>query len=103
MEFCPKCSSYVKKNVIENKIRMICHCGFELDVKPSDTLMSSGALSQNSDITKYADYIKNSSSDLGSTKVKRTCKKCKLDYMVMINITDDNLIVYTCSCGEVEM
>lgn len=103
MQFCPKCSSYVKKEVVDNKIKMVCHCGFELDVKPSSTTMGSYELETTNDLTKYSDYIKNSCSDLSATRITRTCKKCSRTYMNMLNITENNIIVYTCVCGAVEL
>ena len=102
--FCSKCHSVLELMFSENsKIYFICVCGRRKAGNPkTDTLLFTKNYKTSEDTSKYATLIENASRDGINTLIKRTCGKCKLDYMAQVIIGDSGDVVYACKCGNYE-
>lgn len=100
--FCDDCKNFLCSNIFHNIVISTCPtCGNRKDdTYEYDSLLLEESNSDTS-VGKYDIFIKKSPFDPSSYKVRRTCNKCKLDYMTLIRIGEFQSVIYTCKCGNI--
>ena len=67
---------------------------------PEDTLLEEHRLIADNSAVVNEILIDNAPYDAAGFKVKKTCPKCKLDYMTRLILDDGSRVVYRCDCGN---
>lgn len=84
----------------DEEVYFVCPCGVRVEGGVHDTVAASSVLEAGEMREKYAVLIRNAPFDPTTTRVKRTCPECGLDYMSRLVITDDMVVIYSCKCGK---
>jgi len=109
---CPECDNIIQKETHTGQIKFKCHCGFEREAKPEDTLMASGSLVyQDQTGEEYNKFLRNAAYQPHNPKpdpeLKIKCPKCKKGNSLKetniryVRITENEKIYYVCKCYNV--
>lgn len=101
MKFCKVCESFMVKEVHNNKIMFVCHCGEYEQGQPDDHCILFVKLGQSSNNQLYGSLIKSAKYDRTVLLVDKKCSKCGKSYMKHISTPVNEISYYVCECGEV--
>jgi len=101
MKFCTTCSSCMKREIKNNEVIYTCYCGITIHGDNNDTCIHEEKFVNTQTIEQYSNIIKNSAFDKTANLIKKTCDKCNRNYMTHIIISDDEISIYTCKCGNI--
>lgn len=76
-----------------------CTCNYSELGGAEDTLMREEVFLESSSLAIYYDLIQNSPFDVAGTKINKSCPNCKLDFLTLIRISEQEIVMYTCTCG----
>ncbi len=83
-------------------VRFRCYCGVELVGQPRDALIASETQAASRNTEMYRRTIQSSAHSRVNQQVMRDCSRCGLDYMTQIRVSDQEVVVWTCRCGNEE-
>ncbi len=99
MKFCKICSSLLSAHTT-GELTFHCICQQVYPSTLEDTLRFEMNLTTKDSIDKYATFIENSAFDLCGNKVEKTCI-CGIPFMTMSYIGEEEIPIYTCTCGHI--
>lgn len=103
MQFCPDCGSILKKTTTPAAgVMFVCRCGRSHMGTDDDTLMFEESLASSENALQHEVFIENSAHDMARNIVQRDCVKCKLNYMTIILVGENEQVMFTCTCGHRE-
>ena len=88
-----------KTPLADGTITFICRCLQTAEGTADDSLMAEEYLEANMLTSKHDVFIENSAHDPAANIVLVDCPQCGLDFMIQIMTGDDQITMYTCSCG----
>ena len=97
--FCNACGSKMIKTFTSTVI-YVCRCGEQKLGDNDSTLVASEEFNLPMVESTHRIFIETSPFDRSGFKVMKTCNKCGLDYMTMIRLGANQIIRYTCTCGN---
>ena len=100
MKFCVECSTILQPNVKSGELQFHCRCGKIYNSEANDTLMYEEHMASGESKEKYQTFIDNSSYDITGMKVDIKCPDCGIPYLTLIYIGNDEMPIYTCTCGK---
>ena len=77
VEFCPECSSLLRKKRINGKIYLECKCGFQKEENVSEEEIQHKIQEKKDSLKKNLIIVSNDDKIAVHPKVTRTCPKCK--------------------------
>ena len=80
-------------------ITFMCICTYRELGGAEDTLMREEVFLESSSLAIYYDLIENSPFDTAGSKINKPCPSCKLDFLTLIRISEQEIVMYTCTCG----
>lgn len=102
MKFCVECGSRTQANTATGELSFDCiQCQKRYNATPQDTLMVEEFIKTEAENLKYQVFIENSPYDVTNKKILKQCPKCKIDFMTLIRIGEQEKVMYTCTCGEI--
>ena len=103
MKFCSNCEKYMSRDIIGGMLWFQCMaCGEKLEGDDWDCRIGGEMLRSAETAEKFFTLINKSSFDAINLKVMRDCKKCGLDYMTQVRVSEREIIIWTCTCGNIE-
>lgn len=99
MKFCNYCGSSMSKRTATGAIVFHCRCQVQLNGNPEDSLMFEDLLETSESNLKHEVFIENSAFDPARNIVLKDCPKCGLDFLTMIRVGVNEVVMYSCSCG----
>lgn len=100
MRFCKQCGSVMVKNATDaGEIVFTCACTATEPGNARDTLMSEVFYETVENTAKHDVFIENSPFDPAAHIVLEECPGCKLNFMTMIQVGQNETTMYTCTCG----
>lgn len=100
MQFCPTCESKMAKiTPSTGNIIFQCRCLQTVDGDDDDTLMAGEYLESTGSELKHEVFVESSPFDPAAQIVLKDCPNCPLDFMIMIVPGENQVSMYTCSCG----
>ncbi len=99
MRFCSYCSSNMSKSTATGAIVFHCRCQIQINGDPADTLMFEELLETSESNLKHEVFIENSAFDPARNIVMKDCPQCGLDFLTMIRVGVNEVIMYSCSCS----
>src|SRR5688500_1202761 len=99
MKFCPECASHMTKTTSTTGILFYCRCQNQIPGTAEDTIMAEEYISAGESLNIHDVFIENAVHDPAGMKVRKLCPKCKLDFMTMVRIGEQEKTFYLCSCG----
>lgn len=103
MKACPQCQSIMKQITTETTLKFGCKfCETVMDSNDSDTWIDGESFTQVDTVSMYDRVFKNTAFDRTALIMSRECSKCKLNYMKLVRVGEDQNVRYTCECGNQE-
>ena len=101
MKFCKYCGSRMTKtaDTQTGQITYKCICANVEIGAPEDTLMAEEVFLESSSLAIYHDLIENSPYDTAGSKTMKKCPDCGINFLTLIRISDQEIVMYTCTCG----
>lgn len=100
IKFCPECQSHMIKTFDREKnIIFECRCKYTINGEDDDTLMFEQQFTTEESNLKHETFIEMSPFDTAANIVRKDCPKCNLDFLILIRVSENQNIMYTCSCG----
>lgn len=99
MRFCTECQSHLNKSTATGTIIFHCRCMAQYPGNPEHTLMSEGYLEASESNMKHETFIENSPYDPVRNIVLKDCPDCGLNFMTMIRVGSQELMIFVCDCG----
>lgn len=101
MKFCKYCKSRMIKHA-DGQTGLIvykCVCLYEEPGVPEDTLMDEEIFLESGSLAIHQDLITNAPFDPAAFHVPKKCPSCGLDYLTLVRIGEQEVVMYTCDCG----
>lgn len=96
---CEQCRNLLDAVTHGEQLQFKCKpCNKVFPANPEDTLMASFTKYMEHD--KYSDLIRGSAYDPTNKKINKKCKNCGKDYMSMLRLGEDELVVFVCTCED---
>lgn len=103
MKYCNECMNIMKQITINSKLEFQCNmCLNIVDGTDFDVWIDGMSYDQQESADMFDRLFKNAAYDRTGYIVKRTCKKCNLDYMKLVRVGEDQNIKFICDCGHQE-
>ena len=100
MQFCDTCGSILSKETPSTgNIIFRCRCMKTFPSTADDTLMAEEYTEEAKMELKHEVFIENSPFDPAGQIVLKDCPNCPLDFMTLIIPGENQMSMYTCSCG----
>lgn len=100
-KFCPDCEQLLTRETSSGAVRFQCYCGYQEEGGPADALIASETLNAGDTVAMYGRLIRNAAHDRISQQVRADCPQCKVDYMTLVRVGDNEIPVWTCKCGYI--
>ena len=101
MKFCKICQLCMKREIRDNTVIYVCFCGNVQDGENEDLCINEEKFINTQTIEQYNNIIKNSAFDKTANLINKTCDKCNRDYMTHVIISENEISIYTCKCGNI--
>ena len=76
VEFCPKCSNLLRKRRIDDKIFLICKCGYQKELKTDNNKIEKRIQEKKGELEKNLLIISEEDKITVHPKTKKICPKC---------------------------
>ena len=76
VEFCPECSSLLRKVTIDSKKYLVCKCGYQKELKRSEKKLQTSTQKKKKALEKNLVIISNDDKISVYPKVNKDCPKC---------------------------
>ena len=77
VEFCPECSSLLRKKVVNGKAVLFCRCGYEEEIENNDEEIKLKIKKKKQDLEKNLIIISEEDKISVNLKVTKICPKCE--------------------------
>jgi DNA-directed RNA polymerase subunit M/transcription elongation factor TFIIS len=99
MQFCPKCERAMAEDTSLGYVVFRCHCGEEVRGTPSDARVGGATQEDRETVELYATLLANAAHDRVNQQVARECLECGLDYMTLVRLGENEVVLFVCKCG----
>jgi hypothetical protein len=88
------------KSTESGRLLFLCGCGNMMQGTAEDTLIEEGQPGNVESNLKHATFLENSPFDPAANRVKKTCPGCGIDFMTLVRLGSEEVVIYTCGCGK---
>lgn len=99
MRTCDQCERAMRRDVSTGAVRFVCVCGVTAEGGPGDARIAGGVFGGQNSKDRYRRLIASSAFDPVNQKVRRRCPKCPRDFLTQLRIGQEEVVVWTCTCG----
>jgi hypothetical protein len=93
----------MKQITVNSKLEFECKmCLTVVDGDDQDVWIDGVSFDQEESAGMFDRLFKNAAFDRTGYIVKRTCSQCKLDFMKLVRVGEDQNVVIVCDCGNQE-
>lgn len=101
MVFCDKCDRHIQSKISPSGDNIIfeCVCTHIMPTRPDSYLLWESGSAASDVVELNSKFIANSAFDPTNVKEKKECPKCHLNFMTRLQLGEDAITIYTCTCG----
>jgi DNA-directed RNA polymerase subunit M/transcription elongation factor TFIIS len=101
MKFCSVCNGRLQGITTDTTIYFQCaKCKKRHPPEPSDTLMYEEVIDRKDSNIKFDTFLRNAAHDNTNPLMKKSCPKCKKQFVRYVVIGKMKKFIYVCTCGH---
>lgn len=77
VEFCPECSNLLRKKRIDEKIYLVCKCGYQIEIQKEEEQLDKSIQKKKAVLDKKLIVVSSDDKISGNMKVIKICPKCE--------------------------
>ena len=103
MYFCDSCERCLKRDTTSGSVMYRCDvCSLAVAGDPASFRLGGETFGARKERGRNARLLRLCTADRASSRKKRDCPECGLDYMSMARLGPSETVAYACKCGHLE-